>query len=394
MDRSKAPREGLLTGHSGNIVFIIVVVAAYFSMFSLNARLYSLAEIVALVVAGTVYAFVGTYGFAFCERTRARAAIAAYFIIQLPISAFVGYMSRGAGWLLALPLVAHSVVILPRRGVLLVCALVAASFGVSVGLQSGWANVAQALMQYLAGIAFVAVFMQIAVSEQKARAEVERLVGELSEANRRLREYAAQAEELATAKERNRMAREIHDSLGHYLTVINVQIEAARAVIESDQTRARDAMDKAQSLTKEGLADVRRSVAALRVAPVENRPLSEALASLVEESRAAGIHTTLEVIGAPRPLSPQVELALYRAAQEGLTNVRKHARASHAGLTLNYGDGAAIQLTLQDDGVGSGEANSGFGLLGVRERVQLLGGQVSVRTAAQQGFTLQVELPG
>ena len=99
---------------------------------------------------------------------------------------------------------------------------------------------------------FVVVFTQIAVREREARAEVERLAAELTEANRKLREYADQVEELATARERNRLAREIHDSLGHYLTVVNVQIEAARAVID-DRDRALDVLRKAQLLTHEGL---------------------------------------------------------------------------------------------------------------------------------------------
>ncbi len=249
-------------------------------------------------------------------------------------------------------------------------------------------------MAYLAGIVFVVVFTQVAVSERRTRAEVERLAAELGEANRKLREYAVQAEELATAKERNRVAREIHDSLGHYLTVINVQIEAARAVMQSDRERALDALSKAQTLTQEGLAEVRRSVAALRASPTESRPLPEVVATLVDECRASGILTESLVTGTPRPLPPQAELTLYRAAQEGLTNVRKHAHASRADLTLDYSDAARVRLVVQDNGVGGNGSSGGFGLLGLRERVQLLGGQVRTRTAAGQGFTLEVEVPG
>src|SRR5581483_6155065 len=222
---------------------------------------------------------------------------------------------------------------------------------------------------------------------------VERLAAELGDANRRLREYAIQAEELATVRERNRVAREIHDSLGHYLTVINVQIEAARTLMATDREGALDALHQAQSLAKEGLADVRHSVAALRVSPIAALPLPEALGLLVDESRAAGINTELVVLGATVPLTPQAELTFYRAAQEGLTNVRKHARAAHATLTLDYRDGGAVKLALEDDGAGCDEAGGGFGLLGVRERAQLLGGGFRVRTDEGQGFTLEVELP-
>ena len=158
-----------------------------------------------------------------------------------------------------------------------------------------------ATMSFGAGILFVVVFTQVAVSEQRLRTEAERLAQELGEANRQLREYATQVEELAVARERNRMAREIHDSLGHYLTAVNMQLEAARAVLASDPAKAQDALSKAQGLTREGLADVRRSVAALRVGPADDRPLAEALAALVRESEAAGVPAALDVRGSPRP---------------------------------------------------------------------------------------------
>jgi hypothetical protein len=124
-----------------------------------------------------------------------------------------------------------------------------------------------------------------------------------------------------------------------------VQIEAARAVIGAP--RALDALRKAQSLAQEGLADVRRSVAALRASPTEDRPLPEALAALAAENRASGLLTELAVTGAPRPLPPQTELTLYRAMQEGLTNVRKHARASRVDIALDYGDNERVRLVVR-----------------------------------------------
>src|SRR5258708_3470428 len=144
---------------------------------------------------------------------------------------------------------------------------------------------------FAVGIVCVGVFSYFAISERASRAEVERLAAELQAANQKLREHAAQVEELATAKERNRLAREIHDSLGHYLTVINMQLEAAQVLAPADPERARAALGKAQSLAQEGLADVRRSVAALRADPVSGRPLTEAMAELVKESQAAGLVT-------------------------------------------------------------------------------------------------------
>jgi signal transduction histidine kinase len=226
----------------------------------------------------------------------------------------------------------------------------------------------------------------MAASERDARMA-------LAEANQQLREHAAQVEELATAKERNRLAREIHDSLGHYLTVVNVQIEAARAILAQDRPRALNHLAQAQTLTQEGLAEVRRSVAALRAAPATSLPLADALAKLIEQWNTAEVSVAMAVTGAARPLTPQTELTLFRTAQEALTNAGKHAHATRIHLTLDYSDHQTVRLQIADDGRGSADSQGGFGLLGVRERVQLLGGVMRVRTAVSQGFTLEVELP-
>jgi len=215
----------------------------------------------------------------------------------------------------------------------------------------------------------------------------------LNESNRKLTEYAAQVEELATSKERNRLAREIHDSIGHYLTAVNMQIEAARAVMQTDPARAQQALAKAQTLTKEGLAEIRRSVSALRINPMETRPLHEAIELLVEEHRASGLDVNYRIEGTIRPVSAQVEITLYRIAQEGLTNIRKHARATHADLLLNYQDEQHFNLKITDNGAGSTGKGTGFGLLGIQERLKLLGGSLSIQTGEGQGFALLVEIP-
>jgi signal transduction histidine kinase len=243
-----------------------------------------------------------------------------------------------------------------------------------------------AALEFAMAVLFVLLFSELVVRERLARAE-------LAEAHRRLGEYAIQVEDLAIVQERNRLAREIHDSLGHHLTAIHIHLQAARAVMDSQPAAAVAALERAQSLTQEGLSEVRRSVAALRASPLEDRPLPEALAALAAECRQTGIAVELLVTGNHRPLGPPLKLALFRAAQEGLTNVRKHAQASRVEVRLDYGN-EVVRLTVQDNGVGTVEIGGGFGLLGVRERLQLLGGQVQIRTAPAQGFTLEVEAPG
>jgi signal transduction histidine kinase len=241
-------------------------------------------------------------------------------------------------------------------------------------------------------VLFVAVFAHLRLREQQAREHVEQLMVELEKANTQLAAYATQAEELAMTQERNRLAREIHDSLGHTLTIVNVQIEAAKAVMESDPDRAKEAIHKAQAMAHQGLTQVRESVAALRESPVSSRPLDDAISVLLEEVESSGIVTEFQVLGEPQALEHKVALALYRAAQEGLTNVCRHARASRVDVTLNF-QPADVHLEIKDNGVGVGQTSGGFGLLGIRERMQLLGGKLEVSTGVGKGFCLTVRVP-
>jgi signal transduction histidine kinase len=251
---------------------------------------------------------------------------------------------------------------------------------------STWETAGMNAIIIATGIFFVVLTSQIRLNEQRAREKAERLSRDLEAANRQLGEYASKAEELAVTQERNRLAREIHDNLGHYLTVVNVQIEAARLTLATDPRRALDALAKAQELARKGLAAVRESVSALRVSPVENRPLGEAVRELAEEARTGGAAVGFTVTGGPRPVNGKVALALYRAAQEGLTNVRKHAGASHVDVELDYSQPEKIRLAVRDDGAGAADKRGGFGLVGIRERVQLLGGEVRVETQPGKGF--------
>ncbi len=240
------------------------------------------------------------------------------------------------------------------------------------------------------GFSFVG---SVIVGEEKARQEADRLAKELDQTNKKLIEYADEIDSLSTARERNRLAREIHDNLGHYLTAINMQTQAALAVLDADRDRAVDALQKVQALTKEGLGEIRRSIAAMQPSNLADRSLYEALLVLVEESRAAGLPVDFHLEADMRPCSAQIEMALYRTAQEGLTNIRKHAQATQATLKLNYAYENLVVLTLRDNGVGSEKQADGFGLVGIRERVNLLNGSFKIRTAPNQGFVLEVVIP-
>ncbi|MBU0493273.1 MAG: sensor histidine kinase [Chloroflexi bacterium] len=400
---STTAHRRLNLGPIGDVLFAVLVVIDLVSAFTLPAGLLDLGGYVVLAAASLAYLFLGIYGWKTWERSRSPRVARAYFAVQVALGAFIVYWGYGSAWLLLLPLASQSIE-LPRRGTLLVCLLLVGTIALpgllpERLLASGLvppdelaSTVFLGALEFATAMAFVLLFSEVVVRERQARAA-------LDEAHHRLGEYAVQVADLATVQERNRLAREIHDSLGHHLTAIHVHLEATRALYESQPALALNALDKAQALTQEGLTEVRRSVAALRASPLEGRSLPEALASVVDECRRAGLPTELVVTGEVRPLSPPATEALFRAVQEGLTNARKHAQATRAEVIADYTEAAMVRLTVRDDGVGASEtaatgAGGGFGLVGVRERVHLLGGQVQVHTAPGQGFALIVEVPG
>jgi signal transduction histidine kinase len=388
-------RSRVLGLHS--LGFLIVTLAAYFSAaittsYTMNRMSKVTAAVLITLAAG--YLLNGVFGYAWARKADSIARSIAYVATQILISGPILFLAKSPVIMFAmLPVAGQAVVLLPRRLMFGACAIMLSILIVPMSIFGGWRAASVLGVFFLTGIVFVVVVTELAVKEQRARREVERLVAELKDANKKLRQYADQVEELATLKERNRLAREIHDSLGHYLTVVIVQIEAAMAVLEKDRERSVDVLRKAQGLAQKGLADVRRSVAALRASPAESCSLIESMNTLIEECRVSGLPTEFELVGTPRNLSPSAELALYRAAQEGLTNVRRHSQARAATVTLNYAT-ESVWLKVHDDGIGSTAVTQGFGLVGMHERVQNLGGEVRIATAMNEGFTLEVGLPG
>ena len=200
-------------------------------------------------------------------------------------------------------------------------------------------------------------------------------------------EHTRAAARLATIEERNRLAREIHDTLAQGLTAITLQLETADALVTSRPERAGEAIRRALSLARANLEEARRSMIDLRAAPLQDHTLPEALAALVRETAQEAIEIEYHYTPTPDfPTLPQrLETALYRIAQEALSNAYKHAQPQHISLTLTIEDGE-VYLTVQDDGIGfhpdevtqaaqASRTSSGhFGLTGISERVKLLGG--------------------
>ncbi len=234
--------------------------------------------------------------------------------------------------------------------------------------------------------------------QQQQRRRAEELVAQLEAAQAQLRAHADQVEELAVSRERNRMAREIHDILGHYLTILAVQLETALKLEERGDPRLHDELLEARRAAAESLAEVRQSVSALRPTDLSHATLTEALARLVHEFAATLPETeiVLDAEGDIDALAPELRVTLYRCVQEALTNIRKHAQASKALVRLRVAGGQG-ELTVLDNGQGVADGSqtspSGFGLQGIRERIALVGGSVMAGPEPGGGWRVEATLP-
>jgi signal transduction histidine kinase len=268
-----------------------------------------------------------------------------------------------------------------------------------VGMGAGYAVVLGTVIPVI-----IAGWVAGSESEKRRKSNVE-----LAESNRKLAaaleenaglhaQLLTQAREAGVADERSRLAREIHDTLAQGLTGIVTQLQAAQRVRE-DPAVWPEHVAKAHALAKESLTEARRSVRELRPGPLADSPLPGALRELAAKwSQRSAVPATVEVTGEPRPLATGIEVTLFRAAQEALANVAKHAGATRVGLTLCYA-GEVVLLDVRDDGAGFDPAlpystvDGGFGLNGMRQRVLGVGGSLAVESAPGEGTAISVNVP-
>lgn len=380
------------TDHYGAIAFGSVVLVT-FSNFLFARRVGGEEwQVVLTFLLGGAYTVLGMLGDDIAGRLGRHGRLI-NFIALCAVTVTMLFVSptRGFFAIIALPVVSMAIFEFNWKGALLAGSVLFLACVMVFGVYHGLRAIPEAAVSYTAAFVFTIVFTLVTKQALAARETAERLTVELRDANEKLTAYAAQAEELATTRERNRLAREIHDGVGHYLTVVKTQLDAAGALLPGDPEKARATVTKAAKLAAEALDDVRRSVGSLR-ADAARPPLPESLRQLAAHGEPA---PALAIEGTPRPLTPAVEHALFRAAQEGLTNIRKHAGATTALLRLDYRDARHVQLELSDNGVGrNGDgAGDGFGLLGLRERIELLGGSVSAANRLEGGFSLRVVVP-
>lgn len=229
---------------------------------------------------------------------------------------------------------------------------------------------------YAGAYYFFATFAKSMSDANKAEAESKQLLSELQDAHQQLQAYADQVEELTIVDERNRMAREMHDTVGHRLTVSAVQLEAAQRLITKDSARAEQMVGTVREQIGEALNELRQTVAALRAPLEEDLRLDVSLQRLAEQFRqGTGLKVEVETPDDLPVLEPQQRQAIYRAAQESLTNIQRHAQATNVWMQLQRQENGIV-LYVSDDGIGiPPKLNAdGFGLRGLRERASQLGG--------------------
>ena len=237
-------------------------------------------------------------------------------------------------------------------------------------------------------VSWVAGFAVRARAEQAEAAEVRAAAAELE------RDAAAR---VAVAEERARIARELHDIVAHAVSVMVLQVGAVRHKLPDALAEDRDALSGVERVGRAALTEMRRLLAVMRRdgdrAELAPQPGLDGLDSLVKDIGRAGLPVELHVEGEPFPLPRGIDLSAYRIAQEAVTNALKHAHASHADVTICYAP-EEVQIQVRDNGQGAVTSNGhGHGLIGIRERVKLYGGDMTAGTADGGGFLLSTRLP-
>lgn len=221
--------------------------------------------------------------------------------------------------------------------------------------------------------------------------EIRKTNNDLQNANKQLEEYARITERMGETKERNRLAREIHDTLGHTLTGISVGIDACIATVEQDPSETKKHLEMISGVARNGLVDIRRSVNELKPDALERLSLEAAITKMITDMKdITDMQIFFDCRVSQLKFDEDEESAIYRVIQESLTNAMRHGRASRVWITVERENGN-IMLTIKDDGIGCAAIKPGFGTQHIRERIQMLNGTVEFKS--EDGFTVSVRIP-
>ncbi|MCZ8519631.1 MULTISPECIES: sensor histidine kinase [Paenibacillus] len=242
-------------------------------------------------------------------------------------------------------------------------------------------------------IVFAGIVSSLIRSYQRAHQDTQRLYAQLMQSHERVQAYALRTEEWAAARERVRISREIHDSVGHKLTALLVQMQAARKLGRVDSLRSEQMYLECEEIIRSSLQEVRLSVRAIREEPAVSTSLNDNLRKLSEEfTRFAEVQTAFEVNGIPAALPGTLQLTAYRIVQESLTNAQKHGRARHARILLDYSE-SGFTLSISNDGEIPAQLKPGFGLINLQERVREWNGELQFCMDPHADFAVKVRFP-
>ncbi|MEG4074836.1 sensor histidine kinase [Microcoleus sp. Pol14C2] len=243
-------------------------------------------------------------------------------------------------------------------------------------------------------LVFALLLINALIAERQSREQLEIAHDKLAITHEQLRHYALRIEDQATLQERNRIAREIHDGLGHTLAAQTIQLNNALLFWKSEDEKALEFLKQAKQLGSEALLEIRKSVSVLRSNPLQGLSLESAVDKLLQDFQRMTAIEVSNSIRLPVLLSQEINTTLYRIVQESLTNIHKHADATMVTVGLQQHAGQ-IYLSIADNGKGFDPAQNttGFGLQGMRERVAAAGGQFAIYSKSENGCRISVSLP-
>jgi signal transduction histidine kinase len=246
-------------------------------------------------------------------------------------------------------------------------------------------------------ILFMIFEIQVYLEESTRVKELNKSLFELTQrlrlSNVQLKEYSKRNEEMAKLKERNRLAREIHDSIGHYLTAIDMGVKSCLRAVDHDPSRLPDQLSKVNDLTKKSLVDVRRSIKELRPDALTRYSLISAIENLSSEiSDLSRVKVRLEICGTEYKLKTHIEEFIYRIVQEGISNAIRHSKPSRIMIIVDYRE-ASINIRITNDGLEAENIDPGFGLTHIKSKVEELSGTFRYSVNPDMEFIFEIDIP-
>lgn len=249
-------------------------------------------------------------------------------------------------------------------------------------------------LSYGVPTAFVMVMNFLVKMQVREKEKLAHMNAELEQAYKKLIENSAVARKLMVEQERTRMSREIHDTLAHTLTTLIVQLEACKKLAALDPSRLPVELEKAQELSRSGFNDIKRSIKALRPQAMEDKSLFASITSIINDTMEnTNVHITFNnSLPLGIKLTSQIEVTIFRVIQESITNSIRHGQAGEIEIALKR-DNGTLQLYIEDNGTGCANIKKGYGMQGIRERIESLSGSVGFSSSHGKGFKTTVSIP-